>query len=402
MRTRLFVVTVAFALSLLAKSFGQLATGPLPFPQSDPLATDGPSGSGTGFFVDPSGFLITCAHVVNGTGEIKVIISNGEILSAKIYRIDIPHDLGLLKVEHQAPAVVPVPSDAEPLIGDRVLTLGFPVPSVEGFNPKLTDGIISSLTGVRDNPDDVQITVPVQPGNSGGALISENGTLLGVVAARANEETFYAQSSSLPQNISYAKKSALVRGLIQNSGLHPVAETASDRASAIKNLVQATGLVLAYGAPNSMPAQRVALQTTPPPAQTPSSHPTMVEFVKAYVESGNFTDPNFESSFYADSVDYFDNGVVSKAFVAQDVFKYDQRWPLRRYWVTSGPLVSIADPARDIVKAVVRLEFKVQNPQKQVVGSCENTIYIRDASSNPKVISVRSKMLSRQEFPLHR
>jgi hypothetical protein len=49
------------------------------------------------------------------------------------------------------------------------LTLGFPVPSIEGFNPKLTDGIISSLTGLRDDPDDIQITTPVQPGNSGGA-----------------------------------------------------------------------------------------------------------------------------------------------------------------------------------------------------------------------------------------
>jgi hypothetical protein len=91
--------------------------------------------------------------------------------------------------------------------------------------------------------------------------------------------------------------------------------------------------------------------------------------------------------------------VVTKAFIAQDVFKYDRRWPLRRYWVTSGPSVSIADPAKEIVKTVVRLEFKVQNAQKQVVGSCESTIYIRDASSNPKVISVRSKTLSRQEFP---
>jgi hypothetical protein len=96
-----------------------------------------------------------------------------------------------------------------------------------------------------------------------------------------------------------------------------------------------------------------------------------------------------ESSFYADTVDYFDNGVVSRDLVAQDVFKYDRRW--RRYWVTSGPLVSIADPSRDMVKAIVRLAFKVQNQQKQVVGACENTIYIQDANSNPKVISVRSK-----------
>jgi S1-C subfamily serine protease len=109
-RTRLFVVTVALALGLFGKAFGQLSTGPQQFLQSDPLATDGPSGSGTGFFVDPSGFLVTCAHVVSGTGEIKVIISSGEILWAKIYRIDIPHDLALLKVEREAPAMVPFPA----------------------------------------------------------------------------------------------------------------------------------------------------------------------------------------------------------------------------------------------------------------------------------------------------
>jgi hypothetical protein len=64
----------------------------------------------------------------------------------------------------------------------------------------------------------------------------------------------------------------------------------------------------------------------------------MAEFVKAYIESGNFTDPNFESSFYADSVDYFDNGVVSKAFFAQDVFNCDQLWPLRRVVLNEGML----------------------------------------------------------------
>jgi S1-C subfamily serine protease len=81
-RTRIFVVTLALALALFAKAFGQPATGAQQFLQSDRLATNDPYTCGTGFFVDATGFLITCAHVVNGPGEIKVIISSGEMLPA--------------------------------------------------------------------------------------------------------------------------------------------------------------------------------------------------------------------------------------------------------------------------------------------------------------------------------
>jgi S1-C subfamily serine protease len=87
-RTRLFIVTLRFALGLFAKAFGQPATSAQQFLQTDRLATDDMSGSATGFFVDSAAFLITCAHVVNGPGEIMVIVSSGEMLPAKIYKID--------------------------------------------------------------------------------------------------------------------------------------------------------------------------------------------------------------------------------------------------------------------------------------------------------------------------
>jgi len=63
------------------------------------------------------------------------------------------------------------------------------------------------------------------------------------------------------------------------------------------------------------------------------------------------------------------------------------------------PKVEMADSARDVARAIVTLEFVVQNRQKTIWGSCENVIFIRDASTNPKVMSVRSKLLSRHEKP---
>jgi hypothetical protein len=117
-----------------------------------------------------------------------------------------------------------------------------------------------------------------------------------------------------------------------------------------------------------------------------------------YVASGN-SGPEIEISFYADEVAYFDNGNVTKEFVVEDIKKYDQRWPGRRYWVDGEPKVEMVDSARDIARAVVTLGFVVQNRQKTIWGSCQNVIFIRDASTNPMVMGVRSKFLSRHEKP---
>jgi hypothetical protein len=83
----------------------------------------------------------------------------------------------------------------------------------------------------------------------------------------------------------------------------------------------------------------------------------------------------------------------------EDIKNYNQRWPGRRYWVDGEPKVEMVDSAHDVARAVVTLRFVVQNRQKTIWGSCENVIFIRDASANPKVMSVRSKFLSRHEKP---
>jgi hypothetical protein len=140
---------------------------------------------------------------------------------------------------------------------------------------------------------------------------------------------------------------------------------------------------------------------TPIERQVPTtrSQPDLKEFVRNFVTSGNYDDPAVESSFYAEEVDYFDDGKVGKAFVVNDIKNYNQRWPTRSYWVDGDPTVRIVDSVRDVAKAIVVLRFSVQNGRKTVGGSCQNTILIRDASANPKVISVKSKFLSRYEKP---
>ena len=93
-------------------------------------------------------------------------------------------------------------------IGDDVFTLGFPISDLLGKEVKYTDGSISSLSGLKGDATFFQISVPIQPGNSGGPLVNEKGNVVGIVTATAAVEAFYQATGSMPQNVNWAVKGA--------------------------------------------------------------------------------------------------------------------------------------------------------------------------------------------------
>jgi S1-C subfamily serine protease len=86
-------------------------------------------------------------------------------------------------------------------MGQEVFTIGHANPSLQGVGAKFTKGTINSLTGFQDDLRLYQLSVPVQPGNSGGALLDENGNILGVILAMLDAKTTFRISGSLPQNV---------------------------------------------------------------------------------------------------------------------------------------------------------------------------------------------------------
>jgi S1-C subfamily serine protease len=98
-------------------------------------------------------------------------------------------------------------------LGQTVATIGFPNIEIQGFSPKVTRGEISSLNGIGDDPRSWQISVPVQPGNSGGPLLDENGNLVGMVESKLSVEAAKA-TNDIPQNVSYAVKSTYALALL--------------------------------------------------------------------------------------------------------------------------------------------------------------------------------------------
>jgi hypothetical protein len=302
-----------------------------------------PIKNGTGFFISPDGYAVTNFHVVSGAANVMARSNNGAFFH---YEGLVAHpsdvDLVILKFSATDVPFLHLGQSKDAREGERVLVIGNP----EGLQGTVSDGIIAAF---RANRSIIQITAAISPGSSGSPVLDENGQLIGVATIQ------YAEG----QNLNFAIAVEWVTAALQQ-------------------------------------------QPQPQPTQGQNAGPalSLSEFVKRFVESGNAADPGIEISFYADSVDYFGDGTVTKAFIAQDIEKYDQSWPRRNYSMDGEPQISIEDSKHDIAKAVVKLQFTVGNVQKTIWGSCENIIFIRDANTNPKVTSVKSRILSRQVVKL--
>lgn len=171
--------------------------------------------SGSGFFITTGGILATNAHVVDGAEKIEVTITNevgNFTYKAKVLLVDAKNDVALLQIEdekfkglNQIPFGIIEQTD----VGEKVFTIGFPLNDVMGSNFKVTDGIISSKTGIADDIRYYQISVPLQPGNSGGPLFNKEGNVIGLTSARLNSQAIGTNI----ENVNYAIKSSYLLNL---------------------------------------------------------------------------------------------------------------------------------------------------------------------------------------------
>jgi S1-C subfamily serine protease len=145
-------------------------------------------------------------------------------------------DLAVLNLDVATPDYLSLASTRSTQAGEQVFTVGFPTVNLLGAEAKFTEGSISALSGIRGEASYMQISVPVQPGNSGGPIVNYSGEVLGVVAATAAVEGFYKDTGSLPQNVNWAVKSDFVRPMIDDV---PRRSRSTSRASAIERAQKA-------------------------------------------------------------------------------------------------------------------------------------------------------------------
>ena len=157
------------------------------------------SSSGTGFFVSPAGQIVTNAHVINGCREVR---TQGAPLA--VTAIDTASDLALLRANTNSQSSAKIRSGRGPRPGEEVVALGFPLTGILSSDPIVTAGIISALAGIKNDRRFIQISVPVQPGNSGGPLLGENGAVVGVVVGKLNAVAVAEATGDIPQNVNFA------------------------------------------------------------------------------------------------------------------------------------------------------------------------------------------------------
>lgn len=161
------------------------------------------SGTGTGFVVSSSGFLITCHHVVEDATSVEVIL-NGKSHLGQVIAIDKDQDLALVEIEANNLPFVSLADSGRVRLAEDVRAIGFPLTDLLGQGLKVTRGTIS---GINDDPEGrrFQIDANINPGNSGGPLFNERGDVIGINSAKlVSGSSISSVGFSVPVN--YAKR----------------------------------------------------------------------------------------------------------------------------------------------------------------------------------------------------
>lgn len=188
-----------------------------PAEDATPAASASPAaGYGTGFLVSAGGHVLTNRHVV---ADCRGITVDGK--TAILLAEDQTFDLALLQVaglEGSTPASFA--QDPARLNSD-VTVAGYPLPDLLG-GLNITRGAVTSLKGIGGDGINMQISAPVQPGNSGGPVINAFGQVVGVVVAKLDAAFALKEYADIPQNVNFAIRGEIAKLFLAQNGVDPV------------------------------------------------------------------------------------------------------------------------------------------------------------------------------------
>lgn len=172
--------------------------------------------TGSGFFITAAGHLLTNAHVVEGC--LRVSLAGGSRLA--VVDVDAGSDLALLKTA--------APSSQAPLLlrqgrgvrlADSIVVAGFPLTGLLSSGLNVTTGAVSALAGPENDRRLIQITAPVQPGNSGGPLLDTSGNVVGVVVSKLDAVKVASVTGDIPQNVNFAISLGTLQAFLDANGI---------------------------------------------------------------------------------------------------------------------------------------------------------------------------------------
>jgi len=191
------------------------ATASVPNPPPPSPSSAGPLSTGTAFAISQDGIFLTNFHVVRGCSHVAV---NSK--SASVMQTDPTDDLAVIKSGQPTTsyATFRLPSDGR--AGESVVAIGFPLTGLLAPQANVTTGTVSATAGIANDERYLQITAPIQPGNSGGPLVDAGGLVVGVVSAKLDAIKMASVTGDIPENVNFAIKGSVIQRFLQSIPLH--------------------------------------------------------------------------------------------------------------------------------------------------------------------------------------
>lgn len=204
-------------------------------------------GAGSGVIIDTKGYILTCAHVVEGSNKITVTLRDGTETEASIVGMDSQNDVAVIKVKAKNLTAATYGDSSKLSVGSLVVAIGNPLGELGG---SASTGIISALdrelTVGGKNLTLLQTDASINPGNSGGGLFDQYGNLVGIVVAKSTGSDVEGLGFAIP----IKQAAAIAKDLIENghvtgrAAIGVKVEDISDAQTAIQYGVRMTGVYI--------------------------------------------------------------------------------------------------------------------------------------------------------------
>ena len=174
---------------------------------------------GSGVVIGSQGEILTNAHVVRECTGITVRPPSGSSFTAHVIARDDKNDLAAVSGSSSLSARAVFRDGAPVRAGEAVVAMGYPLSGLLAATANLSSGSISALAGLRNDQRYLQISAPVQPGNSGGPLLDSSGHLIGIVSAKLNAALVAAYTGDIPQNVNFALKAEVAQAFLDSKAI---------------------------------------------------------------------------------------------------------------------------------------------------------------------------------------
>jgi S1-C subfamily serine protease len=174
---------------------------------------------GSGFFINGAGDVLTCYHVIEGKAKVTAY-SNEAQLPLTLVRADKKNDLAVLRSNSGNHTYITFKKGKSFLPGEHCIALGYPLQGILSQEVNITSGQVSAMSGPDNDIRLLQVTAPIQQGNSGGPLLNDRGQICGLVMSKLNAIKLADATGDIPENIGFALNAQMIKIFLDAYGVN--------------------------------------------------------------------------------------------------------------------------------------------------------------------------------------